>query len=111
MAFKNEVTDRKNEESKIKPLQEKIEQRVVVTAMKGLKWLMFYKRTKRAYLKHKKEKFERELQRDVFNSLKIYREEHYYFMGKVDLFVETVSRQYLRFSLDKIINVGAYERD
>jgi hypothetical protein len=41
--------------------------------IKGLKWLMFYKKTKRAYLKYKKEKFERELKRDVFNSLKIYR--------------------------------------
>lgn len=51
-----------------------INDRLLKTAIKGFKWLMFYKNTKRSYLKFKKEKFERELKRDVFLCLKIHRQ-------------------------------------
>lgn len=34
---------------------------------------MFYKKTKRSFLKYKKEKMNKELKRDIFNSLNIYR--------------------------------------
>ena len=88
-----------------------MESRLKATTIKGLKWLMFYKRTKRRYLKHTKDKFNFELKKDVFNALKIYREEHYYFVDKLNLYVETVKNQNIRYAMDKIINVGAYERD
>ena len=54
---------------------------------------------------------ERELKYDVFLSLKIYRQEHYDLMAKATGIYENIRFQYLRFSMDKIINVGAYERD
>ena len=72
---------------------------------------MFYKKTKRSYLKYKKQKNDYELKKDVFMAIKIYREEHLYFADRLGIFVETVSQQYLRFAMDKLINVGAYERD
>lgn len=40
-------------------IQSKIDKRLVRQTMEGLKWLMFYKKTKRAYLKYTKDKFDR----------------------------------------------------
>lgn len=48
---------------------------------------------------------------DVFLSLKIYRQEHYRLTETMQAIYDNVKHQYLRFALDKIINVGAYERD
>lgn len=38
----------------MKPFTEKYNERLLQTVVKGLKWLMYYKKTKRAYLKYKK---------------------------------------------------------
>ena len=58
MELKNEWSMNKYlQRYKVDRMQNKINDRIVRVAIKGLKWLMFYKKTKRAYLKYKKEKF------------------------------------------------------
>ena len=47
------------------------------------KWLIFYKHTKRGYLKFKKDKYEFQLKKDVFNSLKFYRFTIYNIVNKI----------------------------
>lgn len=55
MAFKTEVTEKLYEQRyKIKPMKEIMNENLKKIVIKGLKWLMFYKKTKRAYLKYKK---------------------------------------------------------
>ena len=55
MAFKTEVTEKLYEQRyKIKPMKEIMNEKLKKIVIKGLKWLMFYKKTKRAYLKYKK---------------------------------------------------------
>lgn len=55
MAFKTEITERIYiERFKINPFMQKYNERLLKKSMNGLKWLMFYKKTKRAYLKFKK---------------------------------------------------------
>lgn len=79
--------------------------------MLGWKWLMFYKKTKRSYLEFKKKKYETELKTDVFNSLKIYRMEVYEFALVLDRYVDRINYDYLKTTFDKIVNIGAYQRD
>lgn len=55
MAFKTELTEKKYvERYAIEPMKWKNKERYLRLAMKSFKWLMFYKKTKRAYLKYKK---------------------------------------------------------
>ena len=55
MAMKTDWTDKKYlDRYKFDIMDKKINDRLVKTAMKGLKWLMFYKKTKRSFLKYKK---------------------------------------------------------
>lgn len=55
MAFKTELTEKIYLENyQIEPMNKKINERIVRTAINGWKWLMHYKRTKRSYLKYKK---------------------------------------------------------
>lgn len=82
MAFKQIWQEVKTNKKKVKPLQEKRSQRNLKDAMDRWKWLIFYKHTKRSYLKFTKEKYENDLKRDVFNALKFYRENIYTLVGR-----------------------------
>lgn len=73
MFFKNEVMEKKATEKLIKPMNEKVGRRIVATCIKGWKWYMYFKRTKKSFIEHKKKQMNFELMRDVFQSLKIYR--------------------------------------
>ena len=43
--------------------------------------------------------------------MKIYRQEHYQLVDRMQGITDNIVYQYLRFSLDKIFNVGAHERN
>ncbi len=77
MGFKNEWIKAKQNHNRITPLQQKINHHRLFNAMRNLKWLMFYKKTKRSYLPSKKKLYERGLKKDVFDVLKIHRQEIY----------------------------------
>jgi len=54
MGFKNEWTKMKQNNKKIIPLLQKIDDHRLFNAMRNWKWLMFYKITKRSYLPYRK---------------------------------------------------------
>ena len=55
MGMKADWTEKSyGENYQIAKLEAKVDKRLVKQSMMGLKWLMFYKKTKRAYLKFKK---------------------------------------------------------
>lgn len=54
---------------------------------------------------------DRELKSDVFQSLKIYRGEHYHLVKKMNNITLNLTHQFTRYALDKVINVAAHERD
>lgn len=68
------------------------------------KWVMFYKHTKRSYLKFKKEKYEFELKKDVFGSLKYYRFTIYNIVNKIKAVNTNQLLKIYQFSFDKIRN-------
>ena len=77
MGFKNEWIRTKQNNKKIIPMLQKIDHHRLFNAMRNWKWLMFYKKTKRSYLPYKKKLYERGLKKDVFDVLKIHRQEIY----------------------------------
>jgi hypothetical protein len=68
------------------------------------KWLIFYKHTKRSYLKHKKEKLDNELKRDIFEALKTYRQNLYQIVNKAKVVNNIQVFKCLIWSFDKIRN-------
>lgn len=78
MAFKNNWNRTKQNANKIAPLINKIDYHRLFNGMRNWKWLMFYKKTKRTYLPYKKKNYQRALKKDVFNALKIHRDEIYH---------------------------------
>jgi hypothetical protein len=77
MGFKNEWIKAKKNQNKITLMLRKIDHHRLFNSIKNWKWLMFYKKTKRSYLTYKKKAYERGLKKDVFDVLKIHRQEVY----------------------------------
>jgi len=76
-------------------------------AMVHWKWLIHYKRTKRAYLSYKQEKYNHELKKDVFNSLKFYRFSIYNLADKMKALTNNQIFKNCHYSFMKILNEGA----
>ncbi len=72
---------------------------------------MFYKKTKRSYLPYKKKIYERGLKKDVFNVLKIHRQEIYSLFDLIQNLVINRLHGLKRFALSKIINTASHERN
>lgn len=75
------------------------------------KWDLFFIRTERAYVKHKKDKYEHELKRDVFNSFKFYRFTIYNIVNKIKAINNNQLFKIYHCGFDKIRNEAANERD
>jgi hypothetical protein len=75
------------------------------------KWDLFFIRTERAYVQHKKDKYEHELKRDVFNSFKFYRFTIYNIVNKIKAINNNQLFKIYHNAFDKIRNEAANERD
>ena len=82
-----------------------------IEAMMHWKWLIHYKRTKRTYLSYKANKYNHELKRDVFNSLKFYRFSLYNIADKMKMISNNQMFKNYHFTFAKIRNEAANERD
>ena len=71
------------------------------------KWLIHYKRTKRAYISFKSRKYAHELKRDVFNSMKHYRWSIYNIADKMRIRMNNQMFKNNHFAFAKIRNEGA----
>lgn len=71
------------------------------------KWLLYYKHTKRAYLKFKKENSDTKSKAEVFNALKFYRYSVYNLTNKAKAVNNIQVTKLYSFAFNKIRNVGA----
>ena len=111
MGFKNEWIRAKQNHKKITPMLQKIDHHRLFNAMRNWRWLMFYKKTKRSYLPYKKKLYERGLKKDVFDVLKIHRQEIYSLFDLTQNLVINRLHGLKRFALSKIINTASHERN
>ena len=111
MGFKQLWLHKKTLERKIQPMLDRKKETRIRNAMVHWKWLMHYKHTKRSYLKHCKAKYELELQKDVFNSLKFYRFTIYNVVSKIQSISNNQVFKLYQSCFDKVRNFAANERD
>lgn len=111
MSFKQMWLNEQTIRRKIRPLQQKREQALVRDMMNRWKWLIYYKRTKRAYLKYTKQKYEFQLKKDVFTSLKMRRQDFYDLANQINVTNNNRAFKIYNYSFDKIRNWAANNRD
>ena len=111
MGFKQIWLQKCTNVRKIAPFIEKTKDTRVKNAMVHWKWLIYYKHTKRAYLKFKKDKYEYELKRDVFLSLKIQRQIHYSLVNVINKISKNLYFKTYQYTFQKIRNDAANDRD
>jgi hypothetical protein len=111
MGFKQVWLEAVTRRRTIQPMLERAKETRKRNAMTHWKWLVYYKKTKRAYLQHKQERYDCELKRDVFNSLKFYRQAVYTLVDKIKAVNDNQLFKEYHFAFAKVRNEGANERD
>ena len=111
MSFKQVWLELLTKKRKVEPMLWRKEETRKRDAMNHWKWLIFYKHTKRAYLKYKREKQDFELKKEIFNCFKFRRHTFYNLVSKMRAISSNQLFKVYLHTFDKIRNIGAHERD
>ncbi len=84
---------------------------MVCTVMMEWKWITYFQRTGKAYVKFKTDRYEKELKQDVFNSLKFYRFSVINLVNKIKAVNSNQLYKIYHYCFDKITNEASVEKN